>query len=546
MAAPKKEIAFIDPGISDLETFIAALRPEVEAVVLSDHEPALRQMARAVEGREGIEAIHVIAHGWPGEVSFGSGALSLDTMDEYAAELAEVGRMLRDGAFQLWSCETAQGERGAAFVDALARATGAQVSAATKLVGAAAKGGCWELDAQAETAYARAPLTQTGIAEYSGVMNSASFLQSSSSGTEGGSISLGKITFSGSSSHVIIGGLPPGSILSDGVHTPVIVPASGQVDITALGWNPVSGTTALSVTPPNDANFSATIAYGNGHDSEAVTVNPLAPTVTSVAASGVEGSAIALNLGVTVNKLGSETNSLATLVVSAIPVGATISDGTNTFTATSGHTSIDIHTWNLASLTIKPANDTNFTLTVAATEKDAQGNLSSTTTSTEAVTVNPLAPTLTVAPVTGVEDGPIALSISAAAKGSPATVIASSHWSSAPFRSAPYSATGMVTPSRRRADTPRSMWRLDPVEPDNQYVKRVGNDEANFTLTVTATEKDAAGNTNSIDRFEKVTVIPEAPSVSASPATGVEGSPIALNISAAGDDARRTSSIAGH
>ena len=39
-----------------------------------------------------------------------AGALSLDTMDEYAAELAEVGRMLGAGAFQLRRCNTAEGE----------------------------------------------------------------------------------------------------------------------------------------------------------------------------------------------------------------------------------------------------------------------------------------------------------------------------------------------------------------------------------------------------------------------------------------------------
>jgi hypothetical protein len=84
-------------------------------------------------------------------------------MNEYAAELADVGRTLRDGAFQLWSCETGQGERGAAFVDALARATGARVAAATGLIGSAAKGGCWQLDAQAGPAYKCAPLTAEGI-----------------------------------------------------------------------------------------------------------------------------------------------------------------------------------------------------------------------------------------------------------------------------------------------------------------------------------------------------------------------------------------------
>jgi Domain of unknown function (DUF4347) len=68
----------------------------------------------------------------------GAGALLLDTMDEYAGELAEVGRMLRDGTFQLWSCETAHGKRSSDFVDALTHGTGARVAASTQLVGAAA------------------------------------------------------------------------------------------------------------------------------------------------------------------------------------------------------------------------------------------------------------------------------------------------------------------------------------------------------------------------------------------------------------------------
>ena len=72
-----------------------------------------RQMARAVQGREGLEAIHVIAHRRPGGVSFGAGALTLDTTGEYAREFAEIGRTLRDGAVQLWTCETSWSGAGA-------------------------------------------------------------------------------------------------------------------------------------------------------------------------------------------------------------------------------------------------------------------------------------------------------------------------------------------------------------------------------------------------------------------------------------------------
>jgi hypothetical protein len=55
----------------------------------------------------------VTPHRRLGEVSLGAGALSLDTMDEYAAELAEVGRMLRDGAFRAGAVVNGQADTGA-------------------------------------------------------------------------------------------------------------------------------------------------------------------------------------------------------------------------------------------------------------------------------------------------------------------------------------------------------------------------------------------------------------------------------------------------
>jgi hypothetical protein len=50
--ALKPEIAFIDRGVDDIETLLAGMRPEVEPILQSDEEPAPRQMARAVRGRE--------------------------------------------------------------------------------------------------------------------------------------------------------------------------------------------------------------------------------------------------------------------------------------------------------------------------------------------------------------------------------------------------------------------------------------------------------------------------------------------------------------
>ena len=75
-----------------------------------------------------------------------------------------------DGDLRLWTCQTAQGERGQAFVAALSGIAGVEVAASTQLVGAEHKGGCWTLDSYSETVTANAPLTLTGMETYDGVM----------------------------------------------------------------------------------------------------------------------------------------------------------------------------------------------------------------------------------------------------------------------------------------------------------------------------------------------------------------------------------------
>ena len=162
-----REIVFIDQNVFDLHSLLAGLRPDVEPIVLTASARATAQIATALKGRDDLHAIHIIAHGSAGEVRFGAGVLSRETLHDHAADLAEIGRALgRDGQLSLWSCETGQGKRGAAFVDALERATGADVAATVGLVGSAERGGRWELD----SGFAQAPLTLEGMAAYAGVM----------------------------------------------------------------------------------------------------------------------------------------------------------------------------------------------------------------------------------------------------------------------------------------------------------------------------------------------------------------------------------------
>jgi Domain of unknown function (DUF4347)/ABC transporter len=92
-------------------------------------------------------------------------------LKEGVHEFAAIGRALAaDGELWLWSCETASGDLGEAFIEALSNAVGADVCASTSRVGAAALGGAWEISARASASTPLPPLTSDGVASYAGVL----------------------------------------------------------------------------------------------------------------------------------------------------------------------------------------------------------------------------------------------------------------------------------------------------------------------------------------------------------------------------------------
>ncbi len=122
--------------------------------------------------------------------------------------------------------------------------------------------------------------------------------------------------------------------------------------------------------------------------------------MTPATVSGVEGQPIALNLAseITATGLSGDSNIInAVTLTFTVPSGdtysfASTSAGLNqTFAAGAGQTLIltagQIASGVLSDLTIKTANDSNVSLGISATEKDAEGNVSAAATGTQTVTV---------------------------------------------------------------------------------------------------------------------------------------------------------------
>src|SRR5579871_592747 len=228
-----------------------------------------------------------------------------------------------------------------------------------------------------------------------------------------------------------------------------------------------------------------------------------------------EGGATRLNI------LAESDQNPPTVLISGAPAGTVLDDGHGHSATSDGSTPIDVTNWNLATLSVMPVSDHNFKLTVTATDGDTSAS------TTEQVTVDPTAPTVTWATATpGVQGAAITLgglvaTITSLAgdtntlntltiSGAPAgTVLDDGHGHHATSNgSTPISVVG---------------WNLSTLT-----ITPAG--DRNFTLTATATEKDSDGDISSVTTATELVIVkPTAPTVTWAAATpGVEGAPIAL------------------
>ncbi|MBA4265427.1 MAG: hypothetical protein C0453_10115, partial [Comamonadaceae bacterium] len=142
------EIIVVDSVVADITDFIAN-RPG-EIIYLDPNRDGVEQLAEALQGRTGIDAIHILSHGEAGALRLGSSVLTSQSMaGEHAEEMAVIAAALApDADLLLYGCDVAVGTEGMAFVGRLAEVTGADVAATTDATGAAELGGNWTLEAQ--------------------------------------------------------------------------------------------------------------------------------------------------------------------------------------------------------------------------------------------------------------------------------------------------------------------------------------------------------------------------------------------------------------
>ncbi|MCE5363636.1 DUF4347 domain-containing protein [Pseudomonas anguilliseptica] len=146
-ADQRQEVVFIDGQVTNKQQLIDSLAPGTEVVVLDSNQDGLQQIADYLDGREGIDAVHIFSHGGAGKLLLGNTWIDADTLDARSAVLAQLGSVFSEqGDLLLYGCDVASGDKGADFIQRLASATGTDVAASNDDSGSSSVGGDSELE----------------------------------------------------------------------------------------------------------------------------------------------------------------------------------------------------------------------------------------------------------------------------------------------------------------------------------------------------------------------------------------------------------------
>ncbi|MES2729487.1 MAG: Ig-like domain-containing protein [Pseudomonadota bacterium] len=319
---------------------------------------------------------------------------------------------------------------------------------------------------------------------------------------------------------IVIGNLPPGSILSAGTLQP-----NGTWALTPAQLP------GLTLTPPDgySGNFNLSVVatstrdglQSSGTNTSAVMIEGVAstPTLSVQPASGDEDTAIPLNINAALtDNDGSE---ILSITIAGVPAGASLSAGIN-----NGNGTWTLTPAQLSGLTLTPPDGFSGNINLSVTATSSENGTNASTSAPLVVSVDGVAsaPTLAVQPANGDEDTAIALNINAALTdndGSETLAIT--------IAGIPAGAT--LSAGINNGD---GTWTLTPAQLAGLTLTAAANFSGNINLSVTATSSENDTNAStSAPLVVSVDGVASAPTLAVQPANGDEDTAIALNINAA-------------
>jgi hypothetical protein len=167
-SAGSTELVFLTSGLFDDDYLSQHLDPAYEVYLIEPGSDAIGQIAAVLEGRSGVDAIHLIGHGEDGRLFLGETVLDADSMKgHHALLLGQIGSSLSEQAdLLIYGCDFTSGDEGVEAASLLASITGADVAASNDKTGHAGLGGDWDL----ETATGEIEATSIAMSEWRGTL----------------------------------------------------------------------------------------------------------------------------------------------------------------------------------------------------------------------------------------------------------------------------------------------------------------------------------------------------------------------------------------
>jgi hypothetical protein len=326
-AQQRTEVAFIESNVSDYQALIDGISANVEVHVLDASLDGLAQMAQILGGRSGIDAIHIVSHGYDASVGLGSLQLTAQNLQDHAADLATIGNALtQNGDILLYGCDVAAGSSGAALVAALSKSTGADVAASDNATGSAALGGDWTFESVTGTVETSLAFRDGSLASYDHLLAALGSQVTSDFNAQPANSDLGSTSITDNGFTFTYGGA--GAI---NIWTQANGP-SGSQSINLGGSNGAVDTlTIASSTADTTFKFSSVYVNGLGWGHGTWTVEGFlggVSTGTQTIDTGTDGAAGGINATQTLNA-NTNLQNVDTIVISSTSNGFNLVDFDN-------------------------------------------------------------------------------------------------------------------------------------------------------------------------------------------------------------------------
>ncbi|MEM8641220.1 MAG: CHAT domain-containing protein, partial [Cyanobacteria bacterium P01_G01_bin.54] len=170
------QAVFIDEIVEDAPTLLygAAAGTVTQRIGAEENGvAAIGEQLAVISGSVGeLDSVAIAAEGNGGNFWLGNTFISRHNLQQYQDQLQRWQGSLRESAdLLLYSCFTALGATGEAFVEGLAAATGMDVAASVDLTGNGSLGGNWELEVETGSIEAKNPFTAQTQVAYEGTLN---------------------------------------------------------------------------------------------------------------------------------------------------------------------------------------------------------------------------------------------------------------------------------------------------------------------------------------------------------------------------------------